>query len=441
MAGRCNILRVLSFSTIAFCAGAIGAPAVSTAGNGFGMAMAIMGMMRHGGGGGGHRHRHGGGGGGGDGERHASSRQDSEAPDQKQANENAVLFVEAYHKIDQNQKTERNRNVSLAIEDFIDVLEDQHRKLRNVKDANVRASTGSNINQITEGEIRVAAEKAYQEAHLTDFDLLAGELWTRDRLEVQILVEAQTGILPYFHGVGAKGPDMNNLQEVFKEAAANVYARALELAEIVGVSRSFDHFIRTIYENSDQVPAGLQTVGADVQYERMLTRVIDNLDHSFFVAGRVDSEKAANLSVRLAHQFGFRFRARRALYDCLSASYVSLINDGAAVPAQLAPAPNGGRGAAIDGLPLSQANNGPAVSGNADVESLAGNGDGSENVWKRTRKVVGEKCKEIAQPFAQSALAAGLKPISARADLAVSAGLAPDRAEGQYLQIRTDEPR
>ena len=161
-----------------------------------------------------------------------------------------------------------------------------------------------------------------------------------------------------------------------------------------------------------------------------------NLDHSFFVAGRVDSEKAANLSVRLADQFGFRFRARRALYDCLSASYVSLINDGAAVPAQLAPAPNGGRGAAIDGFPLSQANNGPAVSGNADAESLAGNGDGSENVWKRTRKVVGEKCKEIAQPFAQSALAAGLKPISARADLAVSAGLAPDRAEGQYLQIR-----
>jgi hypothetical protein len=38
-------------------------------------------------------------------------------------------------------------------------------------------------------------------------------------------------------------------------------------------------------------------------------------------------------------------------------------------------------------------------------------------------------------------MSTGLKPISVRIDLAVAAGIAFDRAEGQYLQIRTGEPR
>jgi hypothetical protein len=71
---------------------------------------------------------------------------------------------------------------------------------------------------------------------------------------VQILREAKQGIEPYFKGVGAKGPSMADLKDVFAKSATAVYARALELAEIVGVSHSFDRFIRAIYENSDRVP-------------------------------------------------------------------------------------------------------------------------------------------------------------------------------------------
>ncbi len=436
MARYLKLLRALTISTGAAAAGAMWAPDVASAGDGFGMAMGIMGgMMRHGGGGGGYRHRHGGGGGG---EESPSDRQDGKQ-DQVRNNENAVLLYETAEAMALNQNSEESRNVGNAIKSFIDVLEQEHRKLRNSANANVRASTGSNINQITEGEIRTSVDKAYEETHLTDFDTLAGELWTRDRLQVQILREAEKGILPYFKGVGAKGPDMNNLQEVFKEAAIKVYARALELSEIIGVSRSFDHFIRTIYENSDQAPDGLWTVGADVQYERMLTRVINDVDQAYFIANRVDIEnqRAATLAVRLSHQFDFRFRARRALYDCLSAGYVALISKGPSTPPQI----GGSRGAKIDIFARPGAKTPSAKPATPEVVNVVESGDSSAQLWKRAQQVVSEKCREITKPFARTAAETGLKPISARTDLAVAAGLAFDRSGGQYMQIRTGDPR
>ncbi len=441
MAGCLKLLRVFSISTAALATGVMWVPDVAVAGDGFGMAMGIMGgMMRGvpGGGGGGYRHRHGGGGGG---EESPSDGQRNQPA--QEAHENAQQAYEATKLAALNQNSEKNRNVAVAIKDFIDVLEEQHRILRKNANENVRASTGSNINQITEGEIHASIDKAYQEAHLTDFDTLAGELWTRDRLQVQILLEATEGIKPYFKGVGAKGPDMNNLQEVFKEAAIKVYARALELSEIIGVSRSFDHFIRTIYENSDQAPDGLWTVGADVQYERMLTSVINDVDHAYFIANRVDidNQRAATLAVRLSHQFDFRFRARRALYDCLAAGYVSLLNKSQTASRQIDSVSGGSRGAKIDIFARPATQSPPGKSATPQVVTVVESSDSSENVWKRAQQVVGEKCREITKPFARTASEEGLKPISARTDLAVAAGLAIDRSQGQYMQIRTGDPR
>ena len=433
MARKCKLSRVLSFCAVAFAAGLMWAPDVSMAQDGFGIAMGVMGMMRNGMPRGGYGHRGGGGG--------SSDEQDQRSKDKGQdASDNAVLAYEAIAQMALNQNTEKSRNVANAITSFIGVLEAEHKTLRNNSSANVRASSGSNINQITEGEIKASVDKAYQEAHLTDFDTLAGELWTHDRLQVQILSEAEKLILPYFRGVGAKGPDMNNLQEVFKDAAIKVYARALELSEIVGVSRSFDHFIRTIYENSDQAPDGLWTVGADVQYERMITRVINEVDHAYFIANRLDIEnqKAATLAVRLSHQFDFRFRARRALYDCLAAGYVALLNRGQGTQ-PFGAKPGGSRGAKIDIFARPEAKGPAAKSAGPEVVNVVESGDSSAEVWKRAKQMVGEKCLEITKPFAQMASDSGLKPISARTDLAVAAGFATNRSEGQYMQIRTGE--
>jgi hypothetical protein len=437
MLGQFKFLRVFSLSAVAFASGSIWVPDISEAGDGFGMAMGIMqGMMRQGGGGG-YRHRYrGGGGGGGD-----SSPNNTDS--KKQENQNAALRAEALSLAAANENSEASRNVDTAIKEFIDFLVKQHQEMRRSRE-NVRASTGSNINQITEGEIRIAIEKAYQETRLNEFDRLAGELWTHDRLVVLILREGKKKIDPYFKGVGAKGPDVTNLQDALKEAAASVYAQALELAEIIGVSRSFDHFIRTIYENSDQAPANLWTVGADVQYERMITRVITEVDRSFFTADRVsvDNQRVQTLSTKLSRQFDFRFRARRALYDCLSAGYVSLISKGTpAAPQQFASKPNGSRGAILDLFSRPEPDNSASKPGNPKVIAIAEVNDTSEDVWKRAREWVSEKCKEITKPMARQAAESGLAPISARTDLAVAAGLAIDRTQGQYLKIRTEDPR
>jgi hypothetical protein len=349
----------------------------------------------------------GGGGGGGCGQNCGGGYQGAQPTpgqqDQKLQTENTALTKEAQRKIRENDRFEQARDVNGAIQAFLKVLEKEHQKLRNNPDVNVRAAYGASINQITEGEVRLAVERAFQEARLNDFDTLAGEIWTRERLIVQILQDAQIGILPYFKGVGARGPDMNNLHDVFRAAAEEVYARALELAEIIGVSRSFDRFIRTIYENSDQAPVSLQTVGADVQYERLLTRAVNEVDRAYFAPDRIDNQKSETLTTRLSQQFSFRFRARRALYDCLNAGYISLIKDSAAVPAQSSAA-------------------------------VAEEADSAEVVWKRTRKLVNEKCTQITRPVAQNALAMGLRPVSSRTDLAST--MRQGGADVQLRQIR-----
>jgi hypothetical protein len=423
-----NRARAVTFSAMAFASGLTWMPDVSFARDGWGgFAAGVIagGIMRGfpggGGGGGGGRHR--GGGGGGD----QSNNDGGGTPAKKeQVAQNAVLEWAARKNSDNNDNIESMRNVAAAIQDFIAELKKRHQKLAE-DTARSRGTPRNDINQITEGEIRLSVEKAYQESHLTDFEALAGEIWTRDRLQVQILLEAQKGIVPYFNGVGAKGPDLNNLQDVFKESAIIVYGRALELAEIVGVGRSFDHFIRTIYENSDQAPVGLQTVGADLQYEHMVTRVINDVDRDFFAIERLDNQKTATLSARLSQQFSFRFRSRRALYDCIAANYVSLVTDGSVQQAQYS------KGQGQNGLLAS----GTIRRGN--VITVADSSDSTEEVMKRTRAFVGKTCKEMTRPVAQNAVATGLHPIPARTDLAVNAGMAVNRSEGQYLQIRTGE--
>lgn len=375
--------------------------------------------------------------GGGSGGSRGESQDTIEA--RKRANANAAQLEAAMWEIYLNETIEKNRNVDAAITEFIELLEQEHRVLRKSSDANVRVSTGPNINQVTAGEIRVSIERAYTEAQLTDFDSLTGELWTRDRLLVQILHEARTGILPYFQGVGAKGPDVANLQQVFKEAAATVYARALELSDIIGVSFSFDRFIRTIYENSDRAPQGLWTVGADLHYERLLTRVINGVDQEHFSLLKPASPAAITQGQRLAQLFQFRFRARRTLYDCLAASYLDLTGGGGSggvqIPIQAATPIGGERGVRVevtDRMPIIT----PTAAGqDGPGAAFAATAGSSTEVWKRTQQFVGDKCRTSTVDLAMSTQTTALKPISARWNSAAGS----QKPEGQYLQIRLDE--
>lgn len=231
------------------------------------------------------------------------------------------------------KQQEDDRNVDLAVKTILKYIDCKHQELRGANlwlclqqqgdKVAMKVSTGANINQITAGEIKRAVEDSYKQGRLYEFERFAGELWTRDRLTVRLIRHAQVRLDPYFDGVGAKGPSMSDLTDLFSKSARDVYAKALEVAEIIGVSHSFDRFIRTIYEYSDRADASLWTVGADGKYERLVTNYINAVPVELFLltAGTHGGDNQG-----LEKQFQFRFRARRALYDCMAANYSDLVN-------------------------------------------------------------------------------------------------------------------
>ncbi|MGO9173654.1 MAG: hypothetical protein ACLP7P_17070 [Rhodomicrobium sp.] len=219
---------------------------------------------------------------------------------------------------------EKQRNVDKAIDKFITTLKNYHSWL---KEHGVSGST--EINQVTAGELRTSLEEAYRQGRLFEFERYAGELWTRDRLMVLTLRYAEEGLLPYFHGVGAKGPSVEEIRSLLAKSAREVHATALEVGEMVGVSLSYDRFIRTIYESSDRASEGYWKEGADTQYERAGTQMIDIIPREKFInKATLEAD-----SLGLEKQFLYRYRARRTLYDCLNSKYPAAVsNKGAAQP-------------------------------------------------------------------------------------------------------------
>jgi hypothetical protein len=377
--------------------------------------------------------------GGGNGDRESSQKQ-QEKP--QEASINYYEEAEAQQRILQNEAAERNRNVKKAIDRFIEVLAVQHSSLRG-EQTNVRA--GNSINQVTAGEVRSEVERAYLDARLTEFDRFAGELWTRDRLTVQILREAEREVEPYFEGVGAKGPSMEDLKTVFSKAAAKVYARAIELGEIVGVSHSFDRFIRTIYENSDRAPESLWTIGADGRYERLLSRSINAIDRGFFIT---EGPVATNDPLGLERLFQFRFRARRALYDCLSAHYASMAVDRSsptmgALPTLIVegamPGETSSRGISLEPS-AGNAMTSPAPQAHQPADSASP--EKSEQVWTQVTQHVRGACNTSMMQIANAAREEGLQPVPARWDV----GSASQQMDGlnpppQLMPINDAKPR
>lgn len=304
-------------------------------------------------------------------------------------------------------RMERERNVDAAVSDFVAELARRHEELLAQGDRAVRATRGE-INQVTAGQVRSSIEDAYDKANLHEFERFAGELWTRDRLLVRIVNSAKKGLRPYFEGVGAKGPSTNDLKDLFQKSAADVYAKALETSEIIGVSKSFDRFIRTIYENGDATNDSLWTTGADGQYERLTSIVIETAwQRDFAETGPALMADTQGLD----RQFLFRFRARRALYECLSMTYPELLRGGTgAVPTVLttdAPAPpRGGRTL----VPVMSA---PAATP-AEQQSM----------WEKVRIHVGKACIGNVTAILASAKSGNIGPVSSR-EFGLSTGSIP----------------
>lgn len=302
-------------------------------------------------------------------------------------------------------RMESDRNVEAAVNAFIVDLKKRHQQLLGGR-ANVGVASGLNINEVTAGQIKAATEEAYKQAHLYDFERFAGEIWTRDRLMVFVLRNARRSIPPYYNGAGAKGPSMADLTDVLIRSAREVNSRAMETAELIGVSHSFDRLIRVIYENSDRADESLWTIGADGRYERMMSGVIDRVPRQQFSAG--DQSQASD-PLGLERQFQFRFRARRTLYDCLSANYPALIAGQGSIPASMTPG-----GAKTD---QSTADRGARI----DAPQGATMVTISNDVWKRAEAHVGNVCREGVQTVAKMAASGEMRPQPARFDNAPAA--------------------
>jgi hypothetical protein len=305
------------------------------------------------------------------------------------------------------KQQEEDRNVDLAVGLLLRDLEAKHLALRGQR-TNVKVSHGADINQVTAGEIKRALDEAYKQGRLYEFERFAGELWTRDRLMVRVLRHAQRRLDPYFDGIGAKGASMTDLSDLFAKSARDVHAKALEVAEIIGVSHSFDRFIRTIYEYSDRTDQSLWTVGADTRYERLVSSNINAVPVELFI---LTAGSHAGDSQGLERQFQFRFRARRAFYDCMAASYPEFVSGGGRT-IQVSSG-NTTRGAKLERT----AQQGAAVEtgalkGSESLESF----EDIPAAWRRAETQMSTSCRPMLQRITLDATSGKIAPVPSRWD-------------------------
>lgn len=252
----------------------------------------------------------------------SSERTPKKTAEQKLFDVNAwAARMEEVEERERSTRQEAERNVDGAITQFIAELRSG---LEAKKKTGSGVTVGNEINQVTEGEVKRLLEAAFDGSRLPQFERLPGEMWTRNRLMVRVLRQAKRELASYLEGVGVRGTSKDDLRGIFEKTAAIVYFQAMETAEVIGASYSFDRFIRTIYENSDQVPDSLSTQGADGHYERIVSQTIDNVPREMFVAAQTEQSIASD-PLGLQRHFLYRFRARRAVYDCISSNYMKIV--------------------------------------------------------------------------------------------------------------------
>lgn len=319
--------------------------------------------------------------------------------------------------INASNNMESDRNLQNALKAFIEDLRKRHQALLG-RGTNVRVATGLDINEVTEGSLRTAVEDAYRVAGLAAFERFSGEMWTRDRLTVFILRHARQKLPPYFVGAGARGPDMNELRSVLANSARSVFSIALETSELMGVSHSFDRFIRTIYENSDRADGNLWTTGADGRYEKLMSELIERVPLPAAGAAGAGDSSSQNLAVQgVGRQFLARFRARRALYDCMSSSYPNLLGSRAGL----------GRGPLIQTSGATIGADGGPDQAAADPTPLdaAAAAAQTEQVWRQMQQRVAQTCSGRVPEVVRLVASGELRPQPVRYDNA-QGGVAPE---------------
>jgi hypothetical protein len=222
---------------------------------------------------------------------------------------------------------------------------------------------------------------------------------------------------------------MAEINDLFGRSAVAVYSKALEISEIVGVSLSFDRFIRAMYENSDRTE-GLWARGtneqADGLYERLATTLIDTEPREVFIQ---DGAGLASDPLGLERQFQYRFRARRALYDCLTAHYSDFVTkaantgkpiDAAYIDKSAASSQVATKGLVPEPTPVPiQSSIGAGKSKSADSAGLVPspmNAPVIEDVSMKAQAYIGQYCRDSTLSVANLARQGKIEPISTRVD-------------------------
>lgn len=304
------------------------------------------------------------------------------------------------------QLEDRQRDVDRAIDIFLATLKSFHTDLRN--SPRVHAAALNDINQVTKAEVRIAVEDAYKNTNLSLFDRVPGDLWTKERIMVLVLTQSRPGLRPFFDGVGAKGPSMDDIRRVIADAAAIVYSRTLEANELLGVSYSYDRLIRVIYEHSDGPIGFLVGADADEKLEQIEAATLGT--SRLQVAGRSDV-------------FANRYRARRILFDCLTSGLPSIPGssdrDGKTIPVnqrqETASLPVGRAAASAPTRQetLPKAGDAGQASPPIQLEMLERweNTAEANRFWQQTRSFIEATCK----PIISEIVAAKFDPVPARA--------------------------
>lgn len=232
---------------------------------------------------------------------------------------------------------DQERDVDAAIVAFIDKLKSEHEALWANARSKAEVANLDEINAITEVDIRQSLDAAYLTNKLVAFDAFSAELWTRERLLVQVLREAMHRIEPYFDGIGAKGPTRADIETVLNQAAGAVYTRAFEVNELLGLAQSFDRFSRTIYERTDEADLQLASsaqkfVAAEDHFESFVSRELEvnrrkqaEAIQQALMQTSPDEQTVEKVDM-VDHEFIVRYRARRVLFDCLDRGYAEIVD-------------------------------------------------------------------------------------------------------------------
>jgi len=315
-------------------------------------------------------------------------------------------------------RQEAERDIDGAITKFILALKESLESKRSEKGSAVTVS--KDINQVTEGEVKRLLEAAFEGSRLPQFERMPGEMWTRNRLMVRMLHQSKRELASYVEGIGVRGTSKEDLRNIFEKAAVVVHHQAIETSEIVGVSYSFDRFIRTIFENSDQVPDSLSTQGADGHYERIVSQTIDSVPREVFIAAQ-NEQSIASDPLGLQRHFLYRFRARRAVFDCISSSYMKIVRGeaGAGSAGQMIDA---GLKAGGQSETTQAATSASPAQGDARLQATGATLQELPVTWQRMHQYAGSACRTVLADVATQARDNRLDPKPARWDSTLGDG-------------------